>query len=502
MDITGKRVLILGAGGQIGFETALRIATLSPSFLCIHSLIKEDIINLEYQVKQLSPNTLTFLSWGDIFLLNEDLYFQGNILDSKINSYNYVNLDCLLSQNTRIYKLSNLFKPDIIIDATNSSTTLSNFEPYLEGIDKKQRIEIYDSLRINIGIESLKAFIIGLKGCFEELDLSSYIKVSTTALGGLGLNIDYTHGDENRLHLSKNMWNKLIFSGVQHQMLWSLARTVAKRNKQVKIVVPATLVGFQKFLFKAVDKMHKVRTDGDKISIFENTNDKHKQFSVISSGENSVYSLQELYLISSKYQMQSISKEEVVDEIVNNLIGSSNKDLINAMQNASLSSSFLGRINVENIINQLVTNNTKSYESIATGNLGPKISKQLLELNIIKRVYKQETLVSFCNSVKEHMFDSKLIEVDNDLLSIVFMNKLGLITDDDNMFVSEGFYKEYASQILSADLNAHFVDLRKAQISFWQERLRKLEGKIEKFDNNFNEGEVLAYLLFLEGKGN
>ncbi|MCP3944707.1 MAG: hypothetical protein GY710_24960 [Desulfobacteraceae bacterium] len=267
MDIQGKRFLILGAGGQIGVETALRISALSPQSICIHSLKKEEVTSLKKQIQQISPNLDVFLSWGDIFMTNENIYYQGDVLDCK-REFSYEEIDCLLSRQTRIYKLTLLFKPDIIIDATNSATTLSNYEIPMPRVNEKYRVLIYDSLKLEIGIYSLKKFILGLRFCFDELELSSYIKVSTTGLGGLGLNIEYTHGDENKSFLSENIWNKLIFSGVQHQMLWSLARTVAKEKKQVKIVVPATLVGFEQLSSFAIKNIERVSTKEDKVCIY------------------------------------------------------------------------------------------------------------------------------------------------------------------------------------------------------------------------------------------
>ncbi|MCP3940718.1 MAG: hypothetical protein GY710_04455 [Desulfobacteraceae bacterium] len=178
------------------------------------------------------------------------------------------------------------------------------------------------------------------------------------------------------------------------------------------------------------------------------------------------------------------------------------KDLINAMHNSSLSSSFLGRVNVENKINQLVTKNIENFESIATGNLGLQISKQLIELNLIKRFYKGETIINFCNNhIKKSILCSKNVVADRKLLSVIFLNNLGLIVEDLSIFISEDFYQRHGSQISSDNIKKYYVDFRKERILFWQERLIKIEDEIKNFDDTFNEGEVLAYLLYLEGKG-
>ena len=84
-------------------------------------------------------------------------------------------------------------------------------------------------------------FVYSLKYAIETFKVKKYVKVSTTGLGGMGINMPYTHGDNPKINLSSALMGKIAASGVLHQLLWNLEHI---KNDNISLIIPGTFVGY------------------------------------------------------------------------------------------------------------------------------------------------------------------------------------------------------------------------------------------------------------------
>lgn len=215
---------------------------------------------------------------------------------------------------------------DDVVDATNVATQLAG-QP--------------DHADLESVLRDLGERLINLNHLLRELPRLHYARVSTTGLGGLGLDLPFTHGDDNESVMSAALWRKLQISGVEHQALWALARSHPGR---VHLVVPAAAVGFE---------------DADPNGL-------------VPAGEGKRYSLQEVLLMTHPAMMGAVTKEEVADAVADLLLATGTaRDVLAAMQAASLGPSADGATAVDQLRQKLAGH---PGARVSTGSLGPLVS--------------------------------------------------------------------------------------------------------------------------------
>jgi len=270
----GKTILILGAG-QIGEACALKSILHNPKRIVLHTLTEEESIlakkNVEKHIGSRKIDIQT--SWGNalvtkgLMLINrEDLHSDKN--RKKIVDYNYAFLSDELIKKSSLYHIVKKWKPDYIFDGINTATVVGyQDDPYSlprKIINEKGRDQTNSTeqlLAANI-IPSLIRFTQALKKALQDFDVKCYVKISTTGLGGMGDNLFYTHGDVNEPGMSSGILGKVAAAGIIHQLFWSLSHTP---GINIKVVVPAALVGWQKVDFG------KFRSHGHNIPLVDST---------------------------------------------------------------------------------------------------------------------------------------------------------------------------------------------------------------------------------------
>lgn len=353
-----KKILILGAG-HIGLAIGEKIIRKNPKEIIVFNRTMEKAVLSRKKLKKINPDIPVNILYGNVFR-------PFNIMDKKtLESVDYYNLRRFYSydkiqkyKETALYNICKNSNPDIIIDCINMSTVLgSNFNIF-EKKQYKENEEEYLSMKI---IPVLITYVESLKKCFDDFKVDKYIKISTTSLAGMGVNMPYTHGDNKRDLLSDNLWGKVASTGILHQFLWNLSQTP---SYDVRVIVPATCVGWGEI----IDDKHNYSKEVSKEWVSDDNIE-----SVIMAGENKCYSLQEVALMTAVGQMESISKEEVADVVVENIDGKSTGDLLFMMNQALLKSSYLGRKKRDDILSTMA----HKKNAIVTGNLGDKVTKDL-----------------------------------------------------------------------------------------------------------------------------
>lgn len=535
-----KNILVLGSG-QIGKEVVRRLLTCKPQTVVIHNLRKEETDESIKYLEKFNTGTEFIKSYGDAFMphnlnklctVNEQLMHKDELINFFYSDLN----EEILKQST-LYQLVSSYKPDIIIDTMNSGTTLgSHFNP-----DEIRRIvkqcdkngAAFATYLLNDFMPKAINFVLSLKLAMEDFKVKKFIKVSTTGLGGMGMNMPYTHGDTPKSSLSYALMGKISASGTLHQLLWRLA---SDPNLDVSLIIPSTYVGYDSAKFEPIEtdiglirkfknfESKEVKT-GKKLAYASGKeSDEFLTFPVVRAGENHVYSLYELDALTAVGQMESITKEEVADAVIEDIFGKRRRNMLYEMDKASLGPTYLGHAMAEhskNELKKLMKENNAT--SVATGNLGATSAKYLYELYLIKTV---------CNTVDElrNMTESNMhkaicdyLRENSDIVTEMVSLGLPIVVGNDNIYI--GKYTLYPSvkddltvtaEKLDNWIQTAWVDVRTATIKKWRDVIinsyedatnlssaltTKLNRDINAIENDYNIGQVLAYYLNMNERG-
>ena len=535
-----KTILVLGVG-QIGKAITKRILEHKPDRIILHNLTKKESDYCCLYFSKICKNIEFIPSYGDIFLpfdfnklttIEEQLQNKYELLN-----FFYSDLSPEILKKSTLYNLVQKWKPYLIIDAINSGTVLGNHykpELILSKVSNEATVDVDTSTEILLNDFVPKAinFVYSLKLVMEDFKIKKYLKVSTTGLGGMGMNMPYTHGDTPKASLSFALMGKISAAGVLHQLLWNLSHTT---HYNISLLIPSTFVGYDstKFepietdmgLIKKVDNPKKIKIkDGDILTYSKGICDEYLEFPVVRAGENHVYSLYELSVLTAVGQMEAITKEEVANAAMEDICGKANRNMLNYMDSGMLTSTFAGKVMVEKIkseIKLLMQKNNST--SIATGNLGVTVAKRLYELHIIKQVCK--TVESLKNIDIKKLCDlvTRNIENNKDLIIEILSLGLPIVMEDNSMFIGEyslfpdkGCNLTITKDRLEKWIQVGWVDLRVENILFWKETIDYVYNDAQKvlrdkgfilnrdvfsISNDYDIGEVLAYYYNLQEKG-
>lgn len=535
-----KTILVLGVG-QIGKAITKKLIEQKPEKIILHNLTKKESLYCCEYFSKYCENIELIPSYGDVFLPFEfnKLTTIEEQLENKeelLNFY-YSDLGSDILKKSTLYGLVQKWKPDLIVDAINSGTVLGNHykpELILSKVSHGAVIDVNTSAEILLNDFVPKAinFVYSLKLVMEDFKIKKYLKVSTTGLGGMGMNMPYTHGDTPKSSLSFALMGKISAAGVLHQLLWNLSHTT---HHNISLLVPATFVGYDSVKFEPIEtdvglvkkinnpKKLKLKS-GKQLEYSSGISNDYLEFPVVRAGENHVYSLYELSALTSIGQMEAITKEEVATAAVEDICGKTRKNLLGYMDAGMLGSTFAGKSMVEKIKTEIKNLMQKTNStSIATGNLGVTVAKRLYELYMVKQVCKTVDELRFVDIKKLYELIVEKLENDKNLMIEMLSLGLPIVTEDDNIYIGE--YSLYpdkdcdltiTSERLEKWIQVGWVDLRIENILFWKETIDYVYNDAKKvladknfilnrdafsINNDYDIGEVLAYYYNLQEKG-
>ncbi len=359
-----QEVLILGAG-QIGLAVAKELASQGTK-VNIHCRRESSVIRA---ANYLPPERI-ISSWsGDLAFGLTPLKKGQAIVLGEIDENNY-HVDESSITKIAYERYASIIKESntpIVIDCLNLATQLADPASWPSSITDIDPLSIRNSVGLLASLSVMKGHALALDSLLAEDRIFRYIKVSTTGLGKRGLEIPFTHGDTGS-KLSPNLWRKLYLSGANHQFLWALSRTFGSK---VKLIVPAAFIGFEFFEDLFRDKSEQILRQ-------------------VESGENRSYSCEELALISSRYQMGIVTKEEVAEVVIRAMDNQEEgKDVLSSMKSASITPSQMGDRQRRLVLEKLHRNNNTDVDRlIYTGSLGMRVDNALHFLSEVKK-YQQ-----------------------------------------------------------------------------------------------------------------
>lgn len=392
-------------------------------------------------------------------------------------------------------------------------------------------------------------------------EFQRYVKVHTTGLGGMGFNIQYTHGDTGEPGLSTKLLGKVGAAGSLSQLLLTLGHTP---GCDVRVVVPATLIGYEEPKdavitgldhtwsedgvsmtpgpLPLVDVESLVLCDG-KTTLFDalrsaedRVRDLERPLEVpfLRSGENNPYAVEDIAAITSLGQMGSITKEEVALATLECAQGDSRYDVLSAVDAAILLPTQTAAVVRDRTLGRARagsrTAEGRPLPSVSLGNLGPTTAKYLYEIEILRARYETVSRLvrdgtemdMVLRAVSYILEDEQGALLRRQILSLgipIFLRKgpgkAGLLLGRRLLFPNPkdlaGLKRELdpESPIVKRWLATGWIDLTGPQMQWWHERFRRvhealLEGpSVSRAwfdpDQPFTPGQFLGYLHSIAG---
>ncbi len=558
MQITGKKVLILGGWGLVGSALCHKIMEHSPAKLIVTSLKKSEADDAVAELRKQYPNSdpnMFVPEWGNIFTRTElKDKFWGDVLADADTRKQIVNdifqeLNDEILNSSALYKLMADHSPDIIIDCINTATAIAYQDVYTTTNTVLRNMasgsastEDIEKMIASMYVPQLTRHIQILYSGLLKAKTSMYVKVGTSGTGGMGLNIPYTHSEERP---SRVLLAKSAVAGAMTLLLFLMARTPG--GAIIKEIKPTATIAWKRIAYD------KVRRKGQPIPLvdmdpanahavtneFKFSDDKGVKETdgffesvFIDTGENGIFSKAEFQAISSLGQMEIITPEEIVSSIVYEITGgNTGHDVIQGLDAFTMGPTYRGGSLRHNALKKLdKLEKETGTASIAFELLGPpRLSKLLFEAYILKRLYKSANIVinADAKEISEKAFN--LLTEDTKLRSQMLSIGLVVLLPDGKKYLrgkevkipvkaGKDILNINEAQIDKWSYEA-WVDLRAANFVQWQERLANIKQQIETnekgdtssryhYDSEYwddfdsiDEGKIVGWVFEHEDKG-
>jgi len=518
MDIANRTVLVLGGGGLVGTAICRNLIEERPRRIIVTSLLESEAREAVKVLRREFPQMRKdfFVPWwGNIFVRHalKDVR-REEIIDNPRTRAMLIE-DILDELNDRILKRSTLYqlvhthKPDVIIDCINSATAIA-YQDIFNGarrVVKQLRNPSRDNtaalresterLLCTLYIPQLIRHVQTLYRSMHDSGTVIYVKIGTSGTGGMGLNIPYTHSEERP---SSVLLSKSSVAGAHTLLLFLMGRTPdAPITKEIK---PTAAIAWKRVAYGEIKKRGKPielfdcpPSRGVKLgSTLELTmanvaKPLHKRLKsvFIDTGENGLFSRGEFEAISTPGQMEFVTPEEIAEDVIYEIRGgNTGHDIINALDNATLSPTYRAGYMFQSAKNQITALERKhNVDSVAFEMLGPpRLSKLLYEGYLLKRCFGDMARVMKSTPERLSRSLTKKIAGDVTLRSQIISIGIPILMPDGATLLRGTEIKIPPSQgektvpvtRKSVDLWAHdgWVDLRVANMRQWKSRLRKI----------------------------
>jgi hypothetical protein len=407
----------------------------------------------------------------------------------------------------------------------------SNILPDNEGV-----IQLLKESLMAEAIPPLVRFIQVLHQAMIKFGVKRYVKISTSGLGGMGFNIPYTHGEAGEPGCSPQLLGKVVASGILNQLIWTLSHTP---DINIKLIIPTALVGWEDrtenitmrkagldIYIPLVDCEHPLDLSNENVF----TDHKAKQtgktleMAVVDSGENGFYGIGDMTLITTLGQMGCVTKEEVALAVTEALDGSSRYDVCSTMDGACLAPSFNAAFERNLVLKEMKElDKTLETTSVATGNLGPEVTKHLWELEILRRI--ATTLNNIVNTGAKDLAskaENLLLKSDPLLRKQILSLQMPILLEHNRILLGASWHipREKNPRNIKENIEKWaqrgWVDVREPRMLFWKEEIENIfiafheykdtsQNKLQRNWSNislyedFDVGEVLGLIYSLKG---
>ena len=428
MDINGKRILVLGAFGQVGSAIVkLILRTSCPAQFVLCSLRQDEAEAIARQtaewVRAYQPgaNVQIAPEWGDMLRTTKLMQLRESLNRGEVAEAAYTDelvrflyreyneFTAAEKQDIVLYRLVTKYRPEIIIDCVNTATGLAYQDIFTVGktyLKHKQTgaavpadgVPFAERVLSSAAMPALVRHIEILNDAMHAVATQLYLKVGTTGTGGMGLNIPYTHSESKP---SRTLMSKSAVAGASSLLYLLMNRTAG--NPVIKEIKPASLIGWKSIGYG------EVRKHGNPIPLYDCALDQGRQLGgdaaafdqppataaggnlesvYIDTGENGVFTAAEFAAITTLEQMELVTPEDCARAAVEEIRGESTGfDIVGSLNAVCLDSSYRGGVMRNQALNVLAElERQHGQEGVAFEILGPpRLSKLLWEAYLLKR---------------------------------------------------------------------------------------------------------------------
>jgi len=512
MEIKGKRVMVLGGYGEVGSAICRKLLQENPRQVIVTSLAKEEALDA---VRKLGPEasgkTRLTPVHGNLFVRWSLKDTPRDKLQSTPEYQRWLAEDALEELNEKILTSSTLFKiiarhqPEIIIDCINTATALAYqniYQSYKEVSRALKTPKDVSGLTISIYhllstvcIPPLIRHIQILLEAMKRKGTLLYLKVGTTGTGGMGLNIPFTHGEEQP---SRLLLSKAAVAGAHTLLLFLLSRTpggpIAKELK------PAALIGW-----KGVGRGRVVkggssiplydcppgkgyrlvpgkRFFGQEAKMGKSLKGKEMEGAYVDTGENGLFSLDEYKVVTALGLMEYITPEEIAREAILEIKGThSSKDVLGAIAGAVMGSTYRAGVLRQRALKEM---EGLAGDGFAYGLLGPRVAKLIFEAHLLRRQFGTlEKVVGFSPSEISRFLEKEVAKngkmrsaalslgipillSDGETLLFATRSRPDKTWEEEPVIITKQTIDRWASQ--------EWIDLRPQNMSRWVSRFQKI----------------------------
>ena len=414
MEVTGRRVVLLGGTGLIGMAIARRVLEREPARLVIGGLRKAEVDEALAVLRERDEAAGTELvgEHGDLFLREEHQGRSRREILSSQEGRDQLLDDVFGSLDEETYERSALagllerHRPEVIVDCVNTATAIAYQDVFasvkklrraLEDEEGPTRAEIESHLS-SLYLPQLIRHIQLLLAATKRVGTEVYLKIGTSGTGGMGLNIPFTHSEERP---SATLLAKSSVAGAHTMLLYLMARTPGA--PAVKEVKPTAAVAWKRIDFGPIERGGEAVTRYDAVEAlpvdralgappedaYEDTGEVLESV-YLDAGENGLFSLGEFESISTLDMMELVTPEEIADTALAEIEGRpTGRDMVGAMDAASYGPTYRGGVLREAALRRMEElEEQHGVRSVAFEMLGPpRLSKLLFEGAILERLY-------------------------------------------------------------------------------------------------------------------
>lgn len=516
MRLQDSTVLVLGGWGLVGSAVCRRLMDFRPAKIVVTSLRQSEAEEAAEDLRREFPGVppeMFEARWGNVFVRaawkdapREEILSNaahrrrlvGDIVDELSDD---------ILQSSALYDLLVSVRPDAVIDCINTATAIAYQDIYSssrsilgEIASGSASAESVERLVANMYVPQLSRHIQILYRGLKDAGTTTYLKIGTSGTGGMGLNIPFTHSEEQP---SRVLLAKSAVAGAQTLLLFLMARTpdapivkeikpsaaiawkrvgygdINRKGRPIPLVdMPPEAARAAEGLFRFDDTAGISSAGGNVRSVY------------IDTGENGIFARAEFQTISALGQMEIVTPEEIADATVQELRGgNTGLDVIAALDSSVMGPTYRGGILRNEAVHRLFDlEKQMGAASIAFEMLGPpRLSKLLFEANIIGRVAGSFAGALAMTPEQLAVNAGQLISADRSLRTE--MLSIGLV-----ILLSDGKrYLRGAEVIIPARRGAAefaltpehlenwcregWIDLRPSNFASWQERLRRIQAE-------------------------
>jgi hypothetical protein len=524
MDIKGRSVVVLGGGGLVGMSVCRKLVEEQPKRIIVTSLLRNEAEEAVDALRAEYPRAgKSFFTpwWGNIFVRHalKDMRRDDILNDDRTRSMLIEDmLDELnepVVQRSAISHLMQSYRPAIVIDCINSATAIAYQDIFqsarnvLQQIRKQKVNRETEPLRIatehllcTLYVPQLIRHVQLLYRSMHKVDTKIYLKIGTSGTGGMGLNIPYTHSEERP---SSVLLSKSSVAGAHTLLLFLMGRTPdAPITKEIK---PTAAIAWKRVAYGEIKRRgkpielydchpkHGVKLQGTlklRMNNFAMPRNESLKSVFIDTGENGLFSRGEFEAISTPGQMEFVTPEEIAEAAIYEIKGgNTGHDIINALDNATLSPTYRAGYLFQGAKKQIeVLEKKHGVDSIAFEILGPpRLSKLLYESYLLKQACKDMQKVVKTNAATLSSRLRHLIETQSKIRTNIISIGIPILMPDGKTLVRGNdikippFHGENEIPITpkNIDLWAHdgWIDLRTTNMEKWKTRFHQIMEMVE-----------------------